>query len=235
MNGKSGYDYTDPNYQDPYDSYSSSALNRNRKVGGRLFDYSRQKMDDGSYVTTKPGYHYQIPQYGSRYPSSQRNDRLRVSERHIKAIGTDNGTDTKITNVKPIAMRERRRKRTRTHFQIKSNHRAKMPKDNIKKRTAFSKGHSFHFRSRRHIGPHDEDGLQRLLSTGTLAPSTLPKTHPNYNHSIDFLFATYWFFPAKTRAILPQDQACIENKMVEEEIRFDPKSKCLSIVILQFN
>ena len=80
-------------------------------------------------------------------------------------------------------------------------------------------------RKRRHVGPHDENGLQRLLSTGSLAPTTLSKDHPKYNHSIDFVFATYWFFPAKTRAILPADQKCIEKKMAQETIRFDPKSK----------
>ncbi|KAL5019654.1 hypothetical protein ScPMuIL_002546, partial [Solemya velum] len=80
-------------------------------------------------------------------------------------------------------------------------------------------------RKRRHIGPHDEEGLQRLLSTGTLAPTTLDPHHPNYNHSIDFIFATYWFFPAKTEVLLPEDQACLEEKMKEETIRFDRNSK----------
>ena len=80
-------------------------------------------------------------------------------------------------------------------------------------------------RKRRHVGPHDEDGLQRLLSTGSLAPSSLPESNPLYNNSIDFIFATYWFFPAKTQAILPQDQKCIEEKMSQEKQRFDPKSE----------
>ncbi|XP_069115779.1 uncharacterized protein [Argopecten irradians] len=80
-------------------------------------------------------------------------------------------------------------------------------------------------RKRRHIGPHDEDGLQRLLSTGTLAPTTLPPNHPDFNHSIDLLFATYWFFPAKTQVILPSDQKCIDVKMAKEKIRFSPTSK----------
>lgn len=82
-------------------------------------------------------------------------------------------------------------------------------------------------RKRRHIGPHDEDGLQRLLSTGTLAPTTLPRNHPDFNHSIDFLFATYWFFPAKTQVILPSDKKCIDEKMAKEKIRFSPTSKFL--------
>lgn len=78
---------------------------------------------------------------------------------------------------------------------------------------------------RRHVGPHDEDGLQRLLSTGSLMPTSLPKDHPNFNNSIDFVFATYWFFPAKTKAILPEDQKCIEKKLSEENIRFSPDSR----------
>ncbi|KAL8612256.1 hypothetical protein ACOMHN_038168 [Nucella lapillus] len=84
---------------------------------------------------------------------------------------------------------------------------------------------NFMKRKRRHVGPHDDNGLQRLLSTGTLAPSSLPKDHPDYAHTVDLVFATYWFFPAKTRAILPRDQACIDKMMANEKQRFDPKNK----------
>lgn len=80
-------------------------------------------------------------------------------------------------------------------------------------------------RKRRHVGPHDDNGLQRLLSTGTVAPSTLPLTHPDYHHTMEVVFATYWFFPAKTQAILPRDQKCIADKLSQEEQRFDPKNK----------
>lgn len=85
-------------------------------------------------------------------------------------------------------------------------------------------------RKRRHVGPHDDNGLQRLLSTGTLAPSTLPKGHPDYAHTVDVVFATYWFFPARTKAILPEDQRCIEQRMAGETERFDPKSECGSVI-----
>ena len=81
-------------------------------------------------------------------------------------------------------------------------------------------------RKRRHVGPHDDSGLQRLLSTGTLAPSTLPEGHPDRPHSIDVVFGTYWFYPAKTRAILPEDQQCIDRGMAKEAQRFDPASEC---------
>uniref|UniRef100_A0A2C9JEN2 FAM234A/B beta-propeller domain-containing protein n=1 Tax=Biomphalaria glabrata TaxID=6526 RepID=A0A2C9JEN2_BIOGL len=80
-------------------------------------------------------------------------------------------------------------------------------------------------RTRRHVGPHDDEGLQRLLSTGTLAPTTLAQSHSDYNSTIDIIFATYWFFPSKTQAILPQDQKCIADKLAKEgEIRLDPES-----------
>ena len=81
-------------------------------------------------------------------------------------------------------------------------------------------------RVRRHVGPHDDSGLQRLLATGTLAPSSLPAGHPDHPHTVDVVFATYWFFPARTRALLPADQACIDRRMAEEAQRFDPKSEC---------
>jgi hypothetical protein len=80
-------------------------------------------------------------------------------------------------------------------------------------------------RLRRHVGPHDGGGLQRLISTGTLAPSSLHPSHPDFDRSIDVIFATYWFYPAKTETILPRDQKCVDEKMAEEIIRFDPHSK----------
>ncbi len=61
--------------------------------------------------------------------------------------------------------------------------------------------------------------------SGTLAPPLLPKYHPLYPHSMDVIFATYWFFPAETEVILPEDKECIEQKIKQEEIRFDPRSK----------
>ncbi|CAF4280017.1 unnamed protein product, partial [Rotaria sordida] len=40
---------------------------------------------------------------------------------------------------------------------------------------------------KRHVGPHDNGGLQRIISTGTLAPSF----EPNSKSTIDLIFATY--------------------------------------------
>jgi len=46
---------------------------------------------------------------------------------------------------------------------------------------------------------------------------------------IDLVFATYWFFPAKTQGILPKDRDCIQQKMdIEvEKQRFQQTSKFL--------
>ncbi|KAK3769153.1 hypothetical protein RRG08_034484 [Elysia crispata] len=80
--------------------------------------------------------------------------------------------------------------------------------------------------ARRHVGPHDDGGLQRLLSTGHLAPPSLPADHPDYNSSMDLVFATYWFFPVRTQAILPADRKCIAEKLtMEGDVRFDPESQ----------
>jgi hypothetical protein len=74
-------------------------------------------------------------------------------------------------------------------------------------------------RGKRHIGPHDRDGIQRLISTGTLAKPL------NGSDGIDLVFATYWFFPAKTDAILPKDSECIQDKMREANQRFEEGNK----------
>ena len=44
---------------------------------------------------------------------------------------------------------------------------------------------------------------------------------------MDVIFATYWFYPAKTEILLPADQACVEEKLKTETVRFDPRSKLL--------
>ncbi|GAB1601842.1 protein FAM234B-like [Argonauta hians] len=80
-------------------------------------------------------------------------------------------------------------------------------------------------RNRRHIGPHDTKGLMRLISTGSLVPSNLPPNHPDFNHSMDIVFATYWFYPAETRIILPKDKKCIQQRLDDQAIRFDQTSK----------
>lgn len=111
-----------------------------------------------------------------------------------------------------IYRHERKTKRTRRKKNRKREPRGNLP-DFMKTRV------------KRHIGPHDTKGLMRLISTGTLAPSTLSANHPDRKYSIDLVFATYWFFPAETRFILPENKKCIEKKMAKQKIRFNRKSK----------
>ncbi|XP_013379917.1 uncharacterized protein LOC106151285 [Lingula anatina] len=80
-------------------------------------------------------------------------------------------------------------------------------------------------REKRHMSPHDDNGIQRLLSTGTLAPPLLNPSLPAYNNGIDLVFATYWIFPAKTEALLPEDQACVRQLMMNTSMRNDRYGK----------
>ena len=186
--------------------------------------------DSAKKYPTTPRYKLSRNRYRDRYPSNGRLEHVR--ER------------ASVEPVKPLGMKAERGKRNTEETMPLANdyiekHKAEpnLPQNivfknsdrNVKtddKKLNDKLKDIYLKRKRRHVGPHDEDGLQRLLSTGTLAPSSLPKSNPLYNNSIDFVFATYWFFPAKTRAVLPQDQKCIEEKLSQENQRFDPKSKC---------
>ncbi|XP_022110434.1 uncharacterized protein LOC110989995 [Acanthaster planci] len=75
----------------------------------------------------------------------------------------------------------------------------------------------------RHAGPHDAGGVQRLISTGTLAP-VLPGQADSAGDSMDLVFATYWFYPSDTQIILPEQQQCIDEWMAKETQRMNPKS-----------
>ena len=186
-----------------------------------------------TYPTT-PRYNIPRSRYRDRYPSGGRLvDRVneRTARKPDKGLGMKagrrkryldnsvlNDDDTNVPKPKPNIPPKIVSKLTDRSAETLADF-ADKPYMKEKLKSVFSK------RNRRHVGPHDEDGLQRLLSTGTLAPSSLPETNPLYNNSMDFVFATYWFFPAKTRAILPQDQKCIEEKLSQENQRFDPKSE----------
>ena len=69
-------------------------------------------------------------------------------------------------------------------------------------------------------------------SPGTLAPPLLSETDPDYARSMDVMFATYWFYPAKTTILFPEDEACIKLKMDIEANRFDPNSKLLRCAVV---
>ncbi|KAL4229159.1 hypothetical protein ACF0H5_012197 [Mactra antiquata] len=193
------YDYSDP-YNDQFRDYSDRALPRQK---GRI-NYPSEFNNYGKYYKTTPPNKYSRNRYRTRYPPSDRRGKAQErSANDLKKFDNSN------KHIKPIAMRD-----TKNTRKNKTNY----PKDN----KPFKHDRK---RKRRHVGPHDEEGLQRLLSTGSLVPTLLPKNHPMYNNTIDVVFATYWFFPAKTRAILPEDQHCIEKKMSEETIRFNTNSK----------
>ncbi|CAF2707949.1 unnamed protein product [Rotaria sp. Silwood2] len=68
---------------------------------------------------------------------------------------------------------------------------------------------------KRHVGPHDNGGLQRIISTGTLAPSF----EPNSKSSIDLIFATYWIHSDTSTLLDANERACINEGMAKEEER----------------
>ncbi|XP_076350417.1 uncharacterized protein LOC143247003 [Tachypleus tridentatus] len=76
---------------------------------------------------------------------------------------------------------------------------------------------------KRHVGPHDGGGIQRTISTGTLVKPLSEDGEINY--SMDIVFATFWFYPAKTQALVPEDQECIKDRLAGEAERFQPESK----------
>ncbi|KAH3701952.1 uncharacterized protein LOC127861055 [Dreissena polymorpha] len=200
--GYPDYEYTAPILDEPYRS-----LERGPSLSGlnddRYHKHQKQRIPNSDY------------------------GRSRVRPRNTKPDMTSISDIQQKQAIKPIAMRD-----TRVNTQTTNDNsiaytigrKRKLQSDKYNEKIGNSNFFQNRKRKRRHVGPHDEEGLQRLLSTGSLMPSLLPQNHKNYNHSIELVFATYWFFPAKTRAILPQDQKCIEKKMSEEEIRFDPKS-----------
>jgi len=67
--------------------------------------------------------------------------------------------------------------------------------------------------------------LTQFGVAGTLAPSLVKPATNSSSSSIDVIFATYWFYPAKTKAILPQDQQCIDDQMNKQQRRFDVNSQ----------
>ncbi|XP_035219132.1 uncharacterized protein LOC118192294 isoform X2 [Stegodyphus dumicola] len=80
-------------------------------------------------------------------------------------------------------------------------------------------------RNRRHVGPHDGGGIQRVISTGTLAPS-------KEGIGIDIIYATFWFYPSEVLSLLPKDKECIESGMKQEEERFGPTSSMVWTMML---
>ncbi|KAI8508971.1 hypothetical protein Bbelb_128190 [Branchiostoma belcheri] len=52
-----------------------------------------------------------------------------------------------------------------------------------------------------------------------------PSLDASDKQSIDVLFATYWFYPAKTTVLLPEDEKCVQDMMDNEVQRFSPDNQ----------
>ncbi|XP_075550002.1 protein FAM234B [Dermacentor variabilis] len=81
----------------------------------------------------------------------------------------------------------------------------------------FLEQHSEYRRIRRHVGPHDAGGVQRTISTGTLLPGSGPR-------SVDLVFATFWFWPTRVRAMSAEERRCLERMRAHEATRFQADS-----------
>ncbi|XP_065292002.2 protein FAM234B isoform X2 [Dermacentor albipictus] len=81
----------------------------------------------------------------------------------------------------------------------------------------FLEQHSEYRRTRRHVGPHDAGGVQRTISTGTLLPGSGPR-------SVDLVFATFWFWPTRVRAMSAEERRCLERMRAHEAARFQADS-----------
>ncbi|KAH7945803.1 hypothetical protein HPB49_015720 [Dermacentor silvarum] len=60
-------------------------------------------------------------------------------------------------------------------------------------------------------------GVQRTISTGTLLPGSGP-------HSVDLVFATFWFRPTRVRAMSAEQRRCLELMRAHEAARFQVDS-----------
>ena len=65
-------------------------------------------------------------------------------------------------------------------------------------------------KQRRHVGPPDHGGFQRLIQTGSIA-ATFSGNQSKAPKGIDVMMVTYWMYPAKVRIITDKEQECIEH------------------------
>lgn len=65
-------------------------------------------------------------------------------------------------------------------------------------------------KQRRHIGPPDHGGFQRLIQTGSITSSFSNQSSSNAK-SVDVIVATYWMYPSKVRVITQIEKECIEE------------------------
>ncbi|XP_067137973.1 uncharacterized protein [Centruroides vittatus] len=107
-----------------------------------------------------------------------------------------------------------RRPYRKTEENVKENYKNNSPKQRAKNGKVWK-------RFKKHVGPHDAGGIQRTISTGALFPIRKGMQSEN---SIDIVFATFWFYPAHTQALLPEDIECIKNRLAQEKERFHHQS-----------
>ncbi|KAI3382253.1 hypothetical protein SNEBB_011435 [Seison nebaliae] len=67
-------------------------------------------------------------------------------------------------------------------------------------------------RKKRHVGNHDDGGVQRIISTGTIVAN---KSNSRF---VDVLFATYWFYPSSVQLMTETDLNCIEQYKKKESL-----------------
>lgn len=71
-------------------------------------------------------------------------------------------------------------------------------------------------RHKRHIGTPDHGGVQRIIQTGTIAPS-LGDDGEQLSNRFDVIFAMYYITPPQVRAIRPEEARCIKEYRKESK------------------
>jgi hypothetical protein len=217
------YPYGRNRYDDDYDTLAGNAYPRRRPYGGKIpYGAPHSAYPNPENYGRRKGTH-RIP-HNIQKRDDTKNILLRKTKKRGKRDAKDNSYLGTLGNV--VTGFRSLYKRIRRYLLPQLQTSGKNVHSGIPKRVVTH-------RKRRHVGPHDEDGLQRLLSTGTLAPTTLSPQHAQYNHSIDYIFASYWFFPDdSTQTVLPEDKECVTERLRHEDGRFDPDSKFCFIVLV---
>ena len=151
----------------------------------RLGDTNTEKQYDSRYYDSKPG-NRQDGEWYDRYGDDKRDPVDDQRDRWLNNLYRSPRThlDDAITRRHFIQKRD-----TLTNTeQTNHNEAFKSSEKATNQRQRFT----------RHSGSHDGGGLQRLISTGTLAP-VLTGQGASSDESIDLIFATYWFYPSSTR------------------------------------
>ena len=65
-------------------------------------------------------------------------------------------------------------------------------------------------KQKRHVGPPDHGGFQRLIQTGSLS-ATFSNNESKTPKGVDVMMVTYWMYPAKVRIITDKEKECIEH------------------------